>query len=169
MPKKITEAGLLTGLALLLSYIESLFPFQAGIPGFKLGLANLVIVIALYFLKPGEVFLISLLRFLGTGFFSGNLISFLFSFIGGLCSFIVMLLCFRSRLFSPAGLSIAGGTAHNLAQLAAAALLLNLKSLLWYTPVLLFAGITTGLGIGLIAGYLIPALQTYKNSDKQLM
>lgn len=80
-----------------------------------------------------------------------------------------MLLCFRSRLFSPAGLSIAGGTAHNLAQLAAAALLLNLKSLLWYTPVLLFAGITTGLGIGLIAGYLIPALQTYKNSDKQLM
>ena len=56
MPKKITEAGLLTGLALLLSYIESLFPFQAGIPGFKLGLANLVIVIALYFLKPGEVF-----------------------------------------------------------------------------------------------------------------
>ena len=162
MPKKITEAGLLTGLALLLSYIESLFPFQAGIPGFKLGLANLVIVIALYFLKPGEVFLISLLRILGTGFFSGNLISFLFSFI-------VMLLCFRSRLFSPAGLSIAGGTAHNLAQLAAAALLLNLKSLLWYTPVLLFAGITTGLGIGLIAGYLIPALQTYKNSDKQLM
>ena len=75
MPKKITEAGLLTGLALLLSYIESLFPFQAGIPGFKLGLANLVIVIALYFLKPGEVFLISLLRILGTGFLFFSVLS----------------------------------------------------------------------------------------------
>lgn len=151
MAKKITTAGLLVALAMILSYIEILFPFQVGIPGIKPGLANLVVLTALFYLSPAEVFCISLLRILLTGLLTGSGIALAFSLAGGVCSFLVMLACYKSGLLSPVGISLAGGTAHNIAQLATAACLLQTSALLLYLPFLLLAGIVTGICNGLIA------------------
>ena len=158
MARKITGVGMLVALALLLSYIELLLPISAGIPGIKPGLANLVVLVALYLLPTEEAFLISMLRILLAGMLSGNLISLLFSLSGGICSFFVMLFCYRSNRFSPAGVSLAGGTAHNVAQIAAASVILNTPSLFYYLPLLLLAGIVTGLCNGMIAARILPSV-----------
>ena len=158
MTRKITQAGLLTALALLLSYIESLLPFSFGFPGIKLGLANLVTVTAFYFLDVREVFVITLIRIFFTGFFAANAMALALSLAGGIASFCVMYLCLRLQSFSPVGISIAGGATHNLAQLAGGMLLLSTTKLLTLLPVLLLAGCLTGLCIGVLASGIIKAL-----------
>ena len=159
MTKKITRAGLLVALALLLSYIENFLPLNPGIPGLKLGLANLVTLTAFYFLDIREVLAITLIRILFTGFFAANLTALLFSLAGGCCSFLAMLLALRTQLFSPMGVSLVGGAVHNLAQLGTAVLLLQSSSLLSLLPLLLLAGILTGALNGLLALGIIRVLQ----------
>ena len=94
MERKWSKAGVIWSFcgasALIFSYIETLIPFQIGIPGVKLGLANLVIVIALYRMPVGEVYLLSGVRVVLTGFLFGNLMSILYSLAGGILSLTVM-------------------------------------------------------------------------------
>ena len=87
---RLASFGVFVALALIFSYIETLIPFQIGIPGVKLGLANLVIVIALYRMPVGEVYLLSGVRVVLTGFLFGNLMSILYSLAGGILSLTVM-------------------------------------------------------------------------------
>jgi len=166
MARTITKSGILVCLALLLSYMENLLPLSPGIPGIKPGLANLVIVSALYFLDVKQVFAISLARVVLTAFFSGSAPAFIFSLSGALASFAAMALCKRSGLFSPLGVSCAGGTAHNLAQLAAAMFMLGTKNVIWLLPYLLLAGIITGCINGLIAEKIISALKNAAGGTK---
>lgn len=107
--KKITTAALLAALALIFSYIEVLIPFNFGIPGIKLGIANLVVIIALYYLGAHYALLINLIRiFIGGLLFSG-LFGALYSLAGALLSMFVMILLKKTDLFSVTGVSIAGG------------------------------------------------------------
>ncbi len=135
--------------ALLLSYIESLFPFFFGVPGMKLGLANLAVVIALYFYGWKEALLVNILRILLAGLLFGNLFSILFSLCGAAVSFFFMLLARRFRL-SVYGVSMAGGVFHNIGQLIAAIFIVQTVSVGYYAPFLLGAGLVTGLLIGII-------------------
>ena len=153
MTKKVSVIGLFTAMALLLSCIENLLPFRTGIPGIKLGIANLIIVIAFYFLPSGEVLSISLLRV----FFLS-----VFSLTGAIASFLAMYISYRRNSFSPAGISIIGGVTHNLAQLLISALLLNTPAFLWYSPVLFLSGTVTGLINGLIATKIIHTVKGMK-------
>ena len=153
MTKKVSVIGLFTAMALLLSYIENMLPFRTGIPGIKLGIANLIIVIAFYFLPFGEVLSISLLRV----FFRS-----VFSLTGAIASFLAMYISYRRNSFSPTGISIIGGVTHNLAQLLISALLLNTPAFLWYSPVLLLSGTVTGLINGLIATKIIHTVKGMK-------
>ena len=82
--------ALFTTTALMLSYIESLFPFFFGVPGMKLGLANLAVVVALYFYGWREAFTVNILRIVLSGLLFGNLFSVLFSLGGALVSFVSM-------------------------------------------------------------------------------
>ena len=143
MTKKVSVIGLFTAMALLLSCIENMLPFRTGIPGIKLGIANLIIVIAFYFLPSGEVLSISLLRVFFLSVFSGSPFTAVFS-------------------FTPVGISILGGVTHNLAQLLISALLLNTPAFLWYSPVLLLSGTVTGLINGLIATKIIHTVKGMK-------
>ena len=145
MTKKVSVIGLFTAMALLLSCIENLLPFRTGIPGIKLGIANLIIVIAFYFLPSREVLSISLLRVFFLSIFSGSPFTAVFSLTGAIASFLAMYISYRRNSFSPAGISIIGGVTHNLAQLLISALLLNTPAFLWYSPVLLLSGTVTGL------------------------
>lgn len=150
--KKIAYLGMFTGLALICSYVESLFPISLGIPGVKLGLANVVTVFALYFMDTKEAGLISVARILLSGLMFGNLFGILYSLAGGVVSFCAMVLLKRFQGFSVIGVSIGGGVFHNVGQLVVATLVLESIQLLRYLPVLLLAGLGTGWLMGIVAG-----------------
>ncbi len=152
--RRLTLTATLTGGGLLLAYIEAILPLSLGIPGVKLGLANLAVMLALLLLDLRTAFTVALLRVLLAGLLFGNLLSLAYSVSGCLVSFLVMLLLLKLGRLSPSGVGMAGGVAHNLAQLGCAALLLASEAVLWYLPVLLLSGTVAGLLIGLLAGLL---------------
>lgn len=149
-PFRVAHCGILIALALIFSYVEALVPISVGVPGVKLGLANLVVLFGLTFLRPGEVLAISLARILLSGFLFGNGISILYSLCGGLLSFAVMCLMLRAKGFSMTGVSIAGGVSHNIGQILCAAFIVRSAKLLWYLPVLIIAGVIAGFLMGIL-------------------
>lgn len=149
MKSKVAYFGVFTALALIFSYVETLIPIQFGIPGVKLGLANLIIVIALYRMKLSEAYLLSIVRVLLAGFIFGNYFSIIYSLAGGLLSLTVMALLRKKGGFSVIGVSIAGGVFHNIGQLIVASVIVETFSVMYYVPVLLIAGLVTGLLIGI--------------------
>lgn len=157
---RLASFGVFVALALIFSYIETPIPFQIGIPGVKLGLANLVIVIALYRMPVGEVYLLSGVRVVLTGFLFGNLMSILYSLAGGILSLTVMWGMKRIRSVSILGVSIAGGVFHNIGQLLAAALMVETYGVFSYLPVLLISGLLTGFVIGLAAGEMLKRIRS---------
>ncbi len=154
----VAYCGVLTALAMIFSYVESLIPVHFGIPGVKLGLANLVVLSGLYYLKPTMVLTISLCRIVLTGLLFGNGVSILYSLAGGLLSYAVMLVCMAAGGFSPAGVSMAGGVSHNAGQLLTAVLILHTPVLIRYLPVLIGAGTATGLLMGLLTMRILKTL-----------
>ena len=159
MSKKVAKLGIFVALAMLFSYIEVLIPFPIGIPGVKLGIANIVVVTALYLMKPGEAFMISMVRIFLMGILFGNGVSLLYSFAGGILSFLVMYLFRKRNWFSVIGVSALGGVFHNLGQLLSAALVIHSEKILYYFPVLLVAGVITGVLIGLLSEKIVKAMK----------
>ncbi len=149
--KKVALYGTLVALAFILSFLESFLPLSIGVPGVKLGLANLVIVVSLLFLQPGEALTVSLVRMLLVSFTFGSPAALLYSLCGGLGSFFVMWGCMRSGKFSLIGVSMAGGVSHNIGQIIAAMFVTRTIQILWYMPVLLVFGLLTGGLLGLAA------------------
>lgn len=158
MKSKVAYFGVFTALALIFSYVETLIPIQFGIPGVKLGLANLIIVIALYRMGLSEVYLLSIVRVLLSGFIFGNYFSIIYSLAGGLLSLTVMAFLRKRGDFSVIGVSIAGGVFHNVGQLIIASLIVETFSVMYYFPVLLIAGLVTGLLIGIVSDSMLKRL-----------
>ena len=158
MKSKVAYFGVFTALALIFSYVETLIPINFGIPGVKLGLANLIIVIALYKMRLREVYLLSIVRVLLSGFIFGNYFSIIYSLAGGLLSLTVMAVFKRKDGFSIMGISIAGGVFHNVGQLIVAMLVVETFSVAYYVPVLLIAGMITGLLIGIVSNEMLKRL-----------
>lgn len=144
--------GFLTALGLIIGYIEFLIPIPLGIPGVKPGFANIVIVWALYSLGPWEALMINGMRIFLSGFLFGNFSMILYSLAGAAVSFLCMCLAKKSGLFSMTGVSMIGGVMHNMGQLLVAMAVLETVSLVYYGPVLLAAGVITGLLIGIVSG-----------------
>lgn len=159
MWKKVAYCAVLVALAMIFSYVEAVLQIPFGVPGVKLGLANLVLVTGLYLLRPGEVFLISLARILLSSLLFGNGVSFLYSLAGGILSFLVMLGVKKGNKFSVAGVSIAGGVAHNIGQILVAVWVVKNKAILYYLPVLITAGVLTGLLMGLLSARVLPVIR----------
>ena len=158
MKSKVAYFGVFTALALIFSYVETLIPIQFGIPGVKLGLANLIIVIALYRMNLSEVYLLSIVRVLLAGFIFGNYFSIIYSLAGGILSLTVMALLRKKGGFSVIGVSIAGGVFHNIGQLIVASVIVETFSVMYYVPVLLIAGLVTGLLIGIASDGMLKRL-----------
>ena len=150
--KRLALMGLLTALGLIIGYIEFLIPIPLGIPGVKPGFANIVIVWALYSLGSWEALMINGMRIFLSGFLFGNFSMILYSLAGAAVSFLCMCLAKKSGLFSMAGVSMIGGVMHNMGQLLVAMAVLETVSLVYYGPVLLAAGVITGLLIGIVTG-----------------
>ena len=156
---KVAYFGVFTALALIFSYVETLIPIHLGIPGVKLGLANLIIVITLYKMGNKEAYILSVVRVVLAGFIFGNLFSILYSLAGGLLSLTVMLLLKKTDKFSVMGVSMAGGVFHNIGQLLMAAIVLKSLSITYYLPVLLISGVLTGFLIGFISNEMLKRLK----------
>lgn len=151
MRTKTAYFGVFTALGLIFSYLESLLPVFFGVPGIKLGLANLLVVIWLYRRNAGEALLLSVVRILLSGFMFANLFSIVYSLAGGILSFAVMSAVKRLRLLSVIGVSVCGAVAHNMGQLAVAMAVVETYRVSYYFPALLVAGVVTGMLIGIAA------------------
>jgi len=150
--KRIALTAVAVALALLLSYVESLFPLPIAVPGVKLGLANTVVLVLLLREERLSAFLVSLVRvLLSAALFSGYS-GFLYALAGSLVSYAVMSLALRCRPLGAVGVSALGGVSHSLAQLCTAVLVTQTPQLFVYAWVLAAAGILSGALTGVIAG-----------------
>ncbi len=149
--RRIAYCGLFAALAILMGYVEMLIPMPILIPGVKLGLANVIIVIMLYFMDAKSAFFVSLIRVLLSGLLFAGFAGLLYSLSGAMLSFAVMLLLKRTERFSIVGVSVAGGIFHNVGQIVVAALVVENVRMAYYLPFLLVSGVVTGIVIGIVA------------------
>ncbi len=159
--EKTAYMGVLLSLSLLLSYVESLIPFYFGVPGIKLGLANLAVVIVLYWYGWREAIALNVMRVLLSGFLFGNLFMIMYSLAGAVCSFLMMCFVRKTGKFSVVGVSISGGIFHNVGQLGVAVFVTETVAAVSYLPVLAAAGTVTGMLIGLTAAEVLKHTKGY--------
>ena len=152
--KRLVLLAMLTAVAMILSYVESLLP-SVGIPGVKMGLANIAVIFALFRFGWKEAAALSLVRVVLVSLLFGRVGAMLYSLAGAVLSLAVMALLRRIDRFSTVGISVAGGVAHNAGQILMAMLILHTKQLLGYLPVLAVSGIAGGVLTGLAAALLI--------------
>lgn len=149
--KRLALSAILAALAMIFSYVEALIPLPVPIPGVKLGLANLAVIIAIYRLGFRYAFAVNCVRIAAVGLLFTGLFGAVYSLAGGLLSLIVMYALYRTGLFSIVGVSMAGGVFHNLGQLMVACLVMSNLKLMSYFAVLLFSGLISGILIGIVA------------------
>ncbi len=157
--KKLTVSALIACLAIIMSYVEFLLPIPMPIPGIKLGIANLAIIIALYRLGASYAFTINMLRILIAGLLFNGLFSTIYAASGAVFSFLTMVFLKKTDKFSIVGVSMAGSAAHNLGQLILASLIMATPRLFYYFPVLLFSGMITGILVGVCAYELLKKIK----------
>lgn len=162
MKNKVAVFGVFTSLALILSYVELLIPINFGIPGMKLGLANLLVVILLYKCGPRDALLLSVIRILLSGLIFGNMFSIFYSLSGGLLSLAVMIFLKKTGQFTVTGVSLGGGASHNVGQLLIAMFVVQTYQVGYYLPVLLIAGVITGAVIGILSAEVLKRTQSIR-------
>ena len=167
MKKKIAYLSMFLALALVCSYVETLIPFPIGIPGVKLGLTNIIVILVLYCIGEKEAILISILRILLSGFMFGNAFAIIYSLAGGILSFILMMLMKRTKKFSVITVSIAGGISHNIGQMLLASILIESYYIVSYLPVLLISGTITGFLIGVLGQEIIIRIKRFFDTNLQ--
>ena len=165
MPKtrKLTLMALLTAIALTIFVIENQIPAPVPVPGVKLGLANIITLIAMKLLEKKEAGVVLLVRILMGAMFAGSPSTLLFSAAGGLLAYLVM--CLTVDLFGENQLwivSALAGLAHNAGQLLACVLVVRTPGVFAYAPVLAASGVITGVFTGLAAQALLKALKKTK-------
>ncbi|MDD6628847.1 MAG: Gx transporter family protein [Lachnospiraceae bacterium] len=166
--RKTAELGFLLAVALILSYVESLIPITFGIPGIKLGLPNLIVVLLLFGQRYGakEALLVNGMRIVLSGFMFSNLYAILYALAGAAFSFIAMLIGKRLRCFSVIGVSVLGGVFHNIGQAVVAMIVVETFAVSYYIPFLIVAGTITGALLGLIVMEIIPYLDRYRQCSR---
>lgn len=158
--KTTAYLGMFVALAFIFSYLEAIIPFSMGIPGIKLGLANIIVLIVIYVFGTKEAFLTSMVRIILVAFTFSNTFTMIYSLSGGFLSWIVMGMLKKTDKFSIVGVSVAGGVAHNIGQLIVAAILIQTTSLIYYFPILIIGGVITGIIIGILSNRVMLVLKS---------
>ena len=162
-PRDIALLGIFVAYTLVISLIERMIPLSFSIPGMRLGLANVVILMAMYLFPLSRALMLMVLKCLLTAIFAGSPTALLYSLGGSLASFAVMagILRLLREHISPVGVSVAGAALHNIGQILVACMLVKSWVMLLYLPTLLVIGIGTGAAIGILVLHLRPTLETY--------
>ena len=163
MSKKVPLLGMFVAFAVILSYVESCIP-ALGIPGMKIGLANLAIIIVLYLEGTKEAALCNLVRILIIGFMFGNLFSIFFAIAGAVLSLIIMDLMKKTNKFSIMTVSMFGGIFHNVGQIIVAIFVVDNYYVLGYLPILIITGAVTGIIIGIVSGLVLNRIDKFYNN-----
>lgn len=156
--KKTAFYGMFLALALVAGYVEQMIPIHLGVPGVKLGLANVVTMVLLYTMGVRAAAGITTIRILLAGMLFGTGFSIVYSAAGAFLSMAAMTLLKKTKKFSCTGVSVAGGVFHNIGQILVAMAVLETKALLYYLPILILSGLTAGIVIGILSGLLIRRL-----------
>lgn len=149
--RKIAELGLLSALAIIFGWVEHMVPLLPSVPGVKLGLGNIVVVLALYLFGKREAFAVSAVKVLLSALLFGSVSGLVYSASGAALSFVTMCLLYKNKRLTPIGVSSVGGAAHICAQIAAAMLMTATPQLWRLIPPLLAVGTLTGALSGAVA------------------
>lgn len=161
--KRITLLALFTSVALLLSYVEMLIgPLFTGVPGIKMGLPNIAIMLVLYRIGTKEAIAVSFIRIVISSILFGNITMFWYSVAGAALSLAVMILLKRIDSFSSLGVSVAGALAHNIGQILVAMLLMQTTQIGYYMIVLSITGAVSGIFVGLLGGFVIKRISKFE-------
>ena len=153
--KKIAFLGLFTSTAMILSFLETLIPNIVPIPGFKIGLANFAILLALYIYDYKEAIIVDLVRIILSALLFGSMFSLFYSLSGAVLALLVEIIVKKVNKFSVLGVSVLGAIFHNIGQFILAICILKSFSLLYYLPFTLIFCILTGA----FNGYLVLILK----------
>ena len=160
--RRLCLNAMLLGIALLLSYLEAILPLTVWLPlpGFKLGLSNILITLVFIVLSPWDAAILSICRISIMGILFGNLSSFTFSLCGGILSYLGLWLLVpgRNKLFSMVGICVGCAALHNIGQLLAATVWFGTNVIFGYLPILLIAGLLFGSITGVLLQILLPRL-----------
>lgn len=159
--RKTAFLSMLTGFALMLSYVESLIPLMPAFPGIKLGLANLAVVLCMEQYGRRDALLVNVARVLLSSFLFGNMYALFYSLAGAAVSFAAMAFLKRFPRFSLIGISVLGGVFHNIGQLFMAMAVVKTVQIIYYLPWLLIAGCATGILIGFLALEVLKHVRIY--------
>lgn len=161
--KRITLLALFTSVALLLSYVEMLIgPLFTGVPGIKMGLPNIAIMLVLYRIGTKEAIAVSFIRIVISSILFGNITMLWYSVAGAALSLAVMILLKRIDSFSSLGVSVAGALAHNIGQILVAMLLMQTTQIGYYMIVLSITGTVSGIFVGLLGGFVIKRISKFE-------
>ncbi len=161
--KKLTFLSVMSALAIVLSFVESLLPpIWSAVPGIKMGLPNIIIIFLLYKFSVKEAATVSFIRLLTVALLFGNFITLLYSLSGAVLSLTAMWISKKTDLFSQVGVSIVGGVSHNLGQIITAIIVLGTKEIGFYMPVLAVSGIIAGIFVGISGIILLRYTAKYK-------
>ncbi|MCC5890674.1 MAG: Gx transporter family protein [Alkalibacterium sp.] len=167
--QKMIYISLLSAQAVILGLVERSIPFPfAFAPGAKLGVANLIIIVAIYTLPFKDSLKVVIMRLLMTTLLGGTISTFMYSFAGAMLSYAGMLIVkfVGGKRVSIIGVSATGGILHNLGQLLVASTIAQTWTVLLYLPVLSFFGILSGIGIGIAANFLMAHVTTIQRFKK---
>ena len=156
--KRLAIISMLICIACILGYVESVIPISIGIPGVKLGIANVVTLIALYKYGFSDGFIIGIMRVLIVGILFTNFSVIVYSLSGFIVSYTFMYIFKRMNVFSVIGVSVLGGVVHNLTQLAVAIIITDVGELVFYGIILIVSGTIAGLFIGILSNIIIPKI-----------
>ncbi len=160
--KKVALLGILTSVALILSYIEAILPpIWPAVPGIKMGLPNIVIIFILYRFGVKEAAIVSFIRIFIVALLFGNVMTLAYSCTGAFLSIILMAICKKINVFSVVGTSIVGGVAHNAGQIIVAIFLFDTVQIGYYMAVLAVTGTIAGVFIGIAGAFLLKRLEKY--------
>lgn len=163
--KEVALWGVLIALGLVFGYVEHLVPLPVGVYGIKLGLSNLVVLVALYALGTHAALYINLSRIFLSALLFGNTVSLAYSLAGGIAATVIMIAAKKFWRFGTVGVSVLGGVTHNIAQLAVAIFMVDSLKIAFYLPVLLAAGALTGFIIGTCS---LPIIRIIKKQKKSI-
>ncbi len=160
--KKVALLGILTSVALILSYIEAILPpIWSAIPGIKMGFPNIVIIFILYRFGVKEAAVVSFIRIFIVALLFGNVMTLAYSCAGAFLSIVLMAIFKKINAFSVVGTSIVGGVAHNLGQILVAIFLFDTVQIGYYMAVLAVTGTIAGVFIGIAGAFLLKRLEKY--------
>ena len=160
--QRIALCGLLIAMMLVLGFIESRIPINAGIPGIKLGLSNGVLIFAVYMLDIPTAWLLMVLKVTLSGLLFGGFNTIMYALAGGVLSMLTMTLLSRIKGMHPVTVSMAGGVMHNVGQVALAMILLHTRQLLYYMAILIFVGLACGALTGIVASSVMKHLKVLR-------